>query len=108
MAATDSDLINNLALYAALQSETTGGAASAILKAMYLAAGPALATGGGRLISASVNGKAFAYQVDPRLSASDLMTAIRGALALVNLYTPAQLAAILATPRTSVGYVGFC
>ncbi len=111
MAASDTDLILNLVLYAQLQAEAAGDNPAAVLKAMVLASGPALASGGGRLISGSVNGKSFAYQVDAKLSASDLMTALRGALAYVGTYTADELTAMLNVPRSSwsqVGLGGLC
>ena len=78
MAASDTDLILNLVLYAQLQAAETSTSQTTVvpkdvLTQMFLAAGPALVAGGSRLISASVNGKSFAFQVNTRAIHSNLL-----------------------------------
>ena len=97
----------NLIFWAGKQAMAINSTPGAVLDALALAAGAGFATGGGRLISASVNGKSFAYQLDPELNVSDLMEALRQADALIATVPTATLAAQIALPRQTSARVTF-
>jgi hypothetical protein len=102
VAASDADLILNLVQFAQLQ-----GSPAYVLKEMILKLGAGLPTGGSRMISASVNGKSFSYQVDARLSVSDMMTAARKALNMIHGLSDAQISSLLNAPSSSFAVARF-